>query len=81
MSIVLFDKEAKISTSVVYFAYTILKVFEERKVSQMSFFKLVKQLKNLDPTADERQLLFGLMFLHSVDLLNMNGHLIEVVKS
>lgn len=80
MSVVLFDKDAKVSTSVVYFAYTILKVFEDKRVSRMSFFKLVKQLKNLEPSTDERQLMFGLLFLHSMGLLTMNGHEVEVSK-
>ena len=63
MQVKLFDKEGEISTSAVFFAYNILKIFEHRKKTRLTMFKLLKDFRQTNPNADSKQLFYGLIFL------------------
>lgn len=80
MKVQLFEKEGKISTTGVFFAYKILKAYSDRRLKTMSFFKLAKFIKDTEPEADEKQLMYALMFLHSVGLMEIDGINLNIVS-
>jgi len=81
MSVSMFDKESKITTSDVYFSYVVLSLLDKRKQKSISFFKLAKEIKNVDPEADEKQLFFGMMLLFSLGIIQMDEHELRIISS
>lgn len=72
MQVQLFDKEGQVTSSSVYFAYKILKVFKSRRVERLSFFKLFKCFKDMNPNADPKQMFYALMFLKMAGVIRID---------
>lgn len=72
MQINLFDKEGSISTSPVYIAYTILRVFSSRRTKILSIFKLSKYVKDVNVVSDQNQISYALMFLYMLGIIVIN---------
>jgi len=81
MNIQLFDKESSITTSAIYFAYQILKVFDKRKTKSLSFFQLAKSLKDTNPEANEKQFMYALIFLYTIGVVDADGIDVRIVGS
>ena len=65
----LISKDEKIKTSVVYVGYLILKELKKTKDDKVSIFDLTEILKKHSIT-HYRQIIFGLMFLHSCGVID-----------
>lgn len=73
----LINKDENISNSVVHIGYHILRLFKSRK--QLTIFEVAKELKSKKITS-YRQLVFSLMFLHSIGLIEFNSPYIQLVN-
>lgn len=81
MKVKLFDKEGSISTSPVYFAYAILRVFKQRRVNVLSIYSLGKALKAYTTEANLQQFFYGLMILRMVGILEIKDEVyLRIVK-
>lgn len=78
MNITLFDKDASITSNPVFFAYRMLQLFSKNKSDQLSIFKLLTTLKDTYPTSDPKQFFYGLIFLHTAGLIEMDGAMVKV---
>ena len=65
----LISKDEKIKTSVVYVGYIILKELKKNSSDKVSIFEIVDALKKRNIT-HSRQIIFGLMFLHSCGIID-----------
>lgn len=73
----LINRDENISNSVVHIGYHILKLFKTR--SQLTIFEVAKELKS-KKISSYRQLIFSLMFLHSIDLIEFDSPFIQLVS-
>ena len=73
----LINRDENISNSVVHIGYHILKLFKTR--NQLTIFEVAKELKSKKVTS-YRQLIFSLMFLHSIDLIEFDSPFIQLVS-
>lgn len=72
MDIKLFDKEGSATTSPVYFAYLILKVFKRRRVDTLSIYSLGKALKEHTSDANLQQFFYGLIILKLLGIIEID---------
>lgn len=65
----LISKDEKIKNSVVYVGYLILKELKKNNSNKVSIFEIIDVLKKRNIT-HSRQIVFGLMFLHSCGIID-----------
>lgn len=80
MLVKLFDKDGSLTSSPVYFAYVILKVFKQRRVENISIYSLGKAVKTYTTNVNLQQLLYGLMILRMMGILEVTDGIYLRVK-
>jgi hypothetical protein len=81
MKIALFDKDASITSNPVFFAYRMLQLFNKNRTDQLSIFKLLTTLKDTYPSSDPKQFFYGLVFLYSAGIIEMDGAIVRVKRN
>jgi len=75
MKVKLFDKDGSITSSPVYFAYVILKVFKQRRVDTISIYSLGKAVKAHTTNTNLQQLFYGLMLLRMMGIIEIDNEI------
>ncbi|MFZ3301093.1 MAG: ABC-three component system middle component 6 [Microgenomates group bacterium] len=78
MKVTTFDKNIPIKNSIPYIGYMMLKQFTKSENGKISFYKLVKVLKKIDPRCNSKQFMFALIFLYSLGMIEFNKPYIEI---
>jgi hypothetical protein len=69
VKVAIFDKDGSITSSPIYFAYLILKIFKGRRSDKISIYSLGKAVKMHTTNVNLQQLLYGLMILRMMDII------------
>ena len=69
MKVQLFDKDGSITSSPIYFAYLILKIFKKRRVERLSIYSLGRAVKAHTTNVNLQQLLYGLIILRMMGII------------
>ena len=82
MKVKLFDKDGSITSSPIYFAYLILKIFKQRRVDTISIYSLGKAVKAHTTNVNLQQLFYGLMILRMMGIIYIEDEIyLKVRKS
>lgn len=73
------DREGSFTSSPIYFAYIILKLFKKNKKEEESIFKILNLIKKGHPEADIKQLFYGLIFLKMNGIIELNDGIVRVL--
>lgn len=75
MKVKVFDKDGSITSSPVYFAYVILRVFKKRRMNTISIYSLGKAVKEYTTNSNLQQLFYGLMLLNMMGIIEMDNEI------
>lgn len=75
MKVKLFDKDGSVTSSPVYFAYIILKVFKQRRVDTISIYSLGRAVKSHTTNVNLQQLFYGLMLLRMMGIIEIDDEI------
>lgn len=80
MKVKLFDKDGSITSSPIYFAYLILKIFKQRRVDSISIYSLGKAVKAHTTNVNLQQLFYALMILRMMGIIYIEDEIYLKVR-
>lgn len=78
MSIKILDREGTFTSSPIYYAYKVVKLFEKDKRTEETIFRVLTLLKSEAPNVSSKQLFYGLIFLHMNGIIDMDSGVIRL---
>lgn len=79
MEIKLFEKNSCAVNSPIYISYIILKSLKKKPDgSKVSIFKILRLVKEINPSCNAKQFFYALIFLHLTGVINFTEPYIEI---